>query len=77
MPSSYLPPGDRIFDPFSGSGTAAVTAKKLGRHFFGIEINPTYCLWTLKRLQQADSDTSIQGYADGIFYERNSHPATK
>ncbi|MBO5244328.1 MAG: site-specific DNA-methyltransferase [Muribaculaceae bacterium] len=70
-------PGDRIFDPFSGSGTAAVTAKKLGRHFFGIEINPTYCLWTLKRLQQADSDTSIQGYADGIFYERNTHPATK
>ncbi|MFR0737546.1 MAG: DNA methyltransferase [Oscillospiraceae bacterium] len=30
-------PGDLVFDPFAGSGTTAVTAKKLGRHYVGIE----------------------------------------
>lgn len=70
-------PGDRIFDPFMGSGTAAVVAQKLDRHFFGIEINRTYCLWALKRLSQAQNDNAIQGYSDGIFYERNSQPAAK
>ena len=64
--------GDKIFDPFLGSGTAAVVAQKLGRHYFGIEINHEYCLWTMKRLANALKDPSIQGYADGVFWERNS-----
>ena len=34
--------GDTIFDPFMGSGTTAVAAKKLGRHYFGCDINPEY-----------------------------------
>ena len=65
-------PGDKIFDPFLGSGTAAVVAKKLGRKFCGIEINREYCLWAAKRLKNSLSDNSIQGYADGVFWERNS-----
>lgn len=64
--------GDRIFDPFAGSGTAAVVARKLGRSFCGIEINSEYCLWAAKRLANALTDKSIQGYADGVFWERNS-----
>lgn len=65
-------PGDIVFDPFLGSGTAAVVAKKLGRHYCGIEINEEYCLWGAKRLLIADSETTIQGYADGFFWERNT-----
>ncbi|MGM9714029.1 MAG: DNA-methyltransferase [Prevotella sp.] len=65
-------PGDRILDPFLGSGTAAVVAKKLDRRFCGIEIDREYCLWTAKRLVNADKDRTIQGYADGVFWERNS-----
>lgn len=65
-------PGDMIFDPFLGSGTAAVVASKLGRRFVGIEINREYCLWSAKRLVNSLSDNSIQGYADGVFWERNS-----
>lgn len=65
-------PGDKILDPFLGSGTAAVVAQKLGRNFCGIEINHEYCLWSVKRLVKAIDDKAIQGYADGVFWERNS-----
>lgn len=65
-------PGAKVFDPFLGSGTAAVVAKKLGRSYCGIEINREYCLWAAKRLKIAEGNASIQGYADGVFWERNS-----
>lgn len=64
-------PNALIFDPFAGSGTTAVVAKKLKRHFFCIEHNFDYCLWAEKRLELADKNTSIQGYSDGVFGERN------
>ena len=65
-------PGDIIFDPFLGSGTASVTARKLGRNYIGIEMNEEYCLLAEKRLMLAENDKSIQGYSDGVFWERNS-----
>jgi len=65
-------PGDIVFDPFLGSGSTSVTAKKLGRNYVGIEQDPQYCIWAEKRLEMADEDKSIQGYADGIFWERNT-----
>ena len=64
--------GDMVFDPFLGSGSTAVTAKKLGRHFGGIEQNEQYCIWAQKRLEMSAEDPSIQGYADGVFWERNT-----
>jgi len=64
--------GGFVFDPFVGSGTTAVVCKKLGRRFVGVEQNPEYCCWALKRLGLADSESAIQGYADGVFWERNS-----
>ncbi len=66
--------GDVIFDPFVGSGTACVVARKLNRHFVGIEINEEYCLWASKRLQLAEKEVTIQGYSDGVFWERNTVP---
>ena len=53
-------PGDRIFDPFMGSGTAAVVARKLGRRFCGVEVDRDYWLW------------AAEGYEHGLFRERNS-----
>lgn len=64
--------GDFVFDPFLGSGTTAVVAKKLQRRWSGIDINKEYLCWALKRLSWANDDHSIQGYADGVFWERNS-----
>lgn len=64
--------GDFVFDPFLGSGTTCVVAKKLNRRFSGVELESEYCQMAVKRLIQADVDTSIQGYHDGFFWERNS-----
>lgn len=66
--------GDVVFDPFMGSGTSCVVASKLGRHYCGIEQNEEYCLWALKRLALAKDNAEIQGYADGVFWERNTNP---
>ncbi len=65
-------PGDFVFDPFAGVGTTAVVAKKLGRTYCGVEIDETYCCLTEKRLDMAEADQHIQGYADGVFWERNT-----
>lgn len=70
-------PGSIVLDPFLGSGTTSVTAKKLGRHYIGIEENEQYCVWAEKRLEMADNDTSIQGYTDGVFWERNTNALQK
>ncbi|MBO4251763.1 MAG: site-specific DNA-methyltransferase [Clostridia bacterium] len=64
--------GDLVLDPFAGSGTTAVVAKKLGRRFIGIEQNPTYCAWAEYRLEKAEEDDSIQGFKDGVFWDRNA-----
>lgn len=69
--------GDVIFDPFLGSGSSSVTAKKLNRHYVGVEKSEQYCVWAQKRLDMANDDKSIQGYSNGVFWERNSQMARK
>jgi site-specific DNA-methyltransferase (adenine-specific) len=64
--------GDIVFDPFLGSGTTAVTAKKLERKYVGVEVDEYYCCLAEKRLELADKDKRIQGYEDGVFWERNT-----
>lgn len=65
-------PGDLVLDPFLGSGTSSVVAKKLGRRYIGIEIEEEYALLTERRLELAEQDRAIQGYAEGVFWERNT-----
>jgi site-specific DNA-methyltransferase (adenine-specific) len=66
--------GDVLFDPFVGSGTSAVVAHKLGRRYVVVEMDRYYCSLTAKRIAMAQNDDSIQGYGDGVFWERNSFP---
>lgn len=64
--------GDLVLDPFLGSGTTSVVARKLNRRFIGIEAHEEYALLAEHRLGLALEDRSIQGYSDGVFWERNS-----
>lgn len=64
--------GEVVLDPFLGSGTTSVVARKLGRRFVGIEIDEKFASISEKRLQRAVDDRSIQGYEEGVFWERNS-----
>ena len=64
-------PGDFVFDPFFGSGTTCVVAKKLKRKFSGMSKSQNTASG-VKRLNRAESDDTIQGYHDGYFWERNS-----
>jgi len=55
--------GDIVFDPFIGSGTVAVVAKMLGRHFLGFEIVPEYCKFAKQRL--SNIQMSLFRYING------------
>lgn len=60
-------PGDLVLDPFLGSGTTAVAAKKLGRRFVGVERSPAYCALALRRLELATPGARIQGFDGRAF----------
>jgi DNA modification methylase len=46
------PAGGTVLDPFLGSGTTALVARKLGRRCVGIELNESYAEMAARRLQQ-------------------------
>ena len=70
-------PGAVVLDPFLGSGTTSVVAKKLGRKYIGIEQEQFFCCLAEKRLAMAERDPAIQGYEDGCFWERNTWRAQR
>jgi site-specific DNA-methyltransferase (adenine-specific) len=69
--------GDVIFDPFVGSGTTVVVARKLKRNFYAFELSEEYICLANKRLKLAEKDKSIQGYHNGVFWERNTFSVQK
>ena len=44
--------GDAVFDPFLGTGTTAVVAKKLGRNYYGIEKEKAYYIAAKERIKK-------------------------
>ena len=54
--------GDIVLDPFMGSGTTGVVAKKMGRYFIGIEINPEYCEYARKRIAKIRREHTLKWF---------------
>jgi len=52
------PHGGMVLDPFFGSGTTGLVARRLGREFVGIELNPKDCRMARKRIEK---DTGLLG----------------
>lgn len=59
-------PGDLVLDPFGGSGTTLVVAKKLGRRFMGIELSDDYAARVAERLTACNVGDPLDGPADAV-----------
>ena len=60
-----------VLDPFSGSGTTALAARRLGRAYVGIDISPEYCQMAEERLDK-DSDLVITGSQQWKFTQKKA-----
>jgi DNA modification methylase len=58
------PPDGIVLDPFAGSGTTCVVAKKLGRDYIGIDIHPDYCEIARKRLENTVRPLSLDKFVE-------------
>lgn len=65
-------PGDIVLDPFAGSATTLVVAKKLGRKFLGFELSPQYVTYGRQRLENAREGQPLDGAPEPTM----SAPAT-
>jgi len=59
-------PGDVVLDPFVGSGTTAVAAKRLGRRYVGIDISAEYVRRTRQRLRNVKDESGARA-ANGVW----------
>lgn len=61
--------GDIVLDPFIGTGTTAIAAKRLGRKFIGIDVDPKYVEITNKKLE-LEEPTMISEYYVSSFLDK-------
>ena len=63
---------DIILDPFMGSGTTGVVAKRLNRNFIGIEIDQTYYDIAQKRIDNTHIETNLVQFLEKLTYKTSS-----
>src|SRR5262249_41659581 len=65
-------PGETVLDPFAGSGTTLVVARKLGRRWLGCELSPEYAARAEERLRAVTVGQPLEGAEQPL----TSAPAT-
>lgn len=70
-------PGDTVLDPFGGSGTTLVVAKKLGRRWLGFELSADYVERIGARLAQTESGDRLDGAVDPLTSVPPTHQGKK
>ncbi|MCC7518253.1 MAG: site-specific DNA-methyltransferase [Verrucomicrobiae bacterium] len=55
----FTDPGDRVLDPFVGSGTTCVVARSLGRHSVGIDADPGFCAIAKRAIAGSPTEASL------------------
>lgn len=68
-------PGDVVLDPFAGSGTTLVVAKRLGRRFLGIELSENYADEVRQRLELVGAGVRASGADEGAETSADAEPA--
>ncbi len=63
--------GDRVFDPFAGTGTTLVVAQQLGRRGLGVEIDPDNADCIRERLREIRPSDDVQRFRDDYRYTEN------
>ena len=67
--SIYGKSGMTVYDPFMGTGTTAVAAKRLGIHFLGSEISPKQCRYAEERISRVDGPHGGKSVQTELFAE--------
>lgn len=67
-------PGDLVFDPFAGVGSAGVGAAIHGRRFLGAELNPSYVQTGVERINEALNGTARYRPHDKPLHDHTSSP---
>ena len=62
--------GDIVLDPFSGTGTTALAAKRLGRNFIGLELDKEYVQISENKLRQEEPNSKIGNVWVSFFLDK-------
>ena len=55
---SYV--GEKVLDPFMGSGTTLLAARNYGRYGIGVDVNADFCDLAKRRLSKTDDESNVQ-----------------
>ena len=69
----FCPPDGIVLDPFMGSGSTGVSAKKLGRHYIGFDISKEYCEIAERRLRDTEVDSPLFSKTNIVLSEEESN----
>lgn len=67
-------PGDVVLDPFFGTGTTGAVAKRLGRHFIGVEREARYIAAAQARIDAISAPSALDSEILGRFETKRSAP---